>query len=138
MNTQDSGLDNEAICGATTVDVPALIAENNRLRVQVEDIVEHQERTHEYWSDLVAALTGDESPQLWRLEWLSTLLSEMNEDDVISEWVARHDDPSAVYEMIGNVRDLVSLCRAALKRAGVTGEKSTEIERPTDNEELPL
>ena len=68
--------------------------------------------------ELVEALQGHENPQLWRIEWLATLLDEIEAGRfgwiVDNYGMSPDEDPSATAEMIANIREFVQLSRAAL------------------------
>ncbi len=62
---------------------------------------------------MVEVLKGHESPQLWRLEWLATLIDEIDAGTIEE---AANVDPSAFSEMMANVREMRDQLRAILAR----------------------
>ena len=62
---------------------------------------------------MVEVLRGHESPQLWRLEWLSTLVNEIGAGTLNQ---SRDEDPDAYWEMLTEARVLVDRLRTILAR----------------------
>lgn len=67
-------------------------------------------------NELEAALTGPEdSPQLWHIEWLATLVSSLG--DLKQLQADCDEDPDAFAELRRNLEALVTEGRAALAKA---------------------
>ncbi len=63
---------------------------------------------------LVQSVTGHESPQLWRIEWLASLLQSYEEGGLDQLAAERKEDPEAFLTLLIELQELVSLTRAAL------------------------
>ncbi len=63
---------------------------------------------------LVESVTGHESPQLWRIEWLASLLQSYEEGGLDQLAAERKEDPDAFLTLLIELQELVSLTRAAL------------------------
>jgi hypothetical protein len=84
-------------------------------------------------AEFVAALTGP-ADGMQRLSWLEALLADVEEHGL-----ADHPDPAAVREASRECRDMVQMLRAALAKAGITGQAPESAETPSqDNDEMPL
>ena len=102
--------------------IAALEAERDEWRAKAESflpIINEMEVTrHELLArvkELETALTGDECPQLWRIEWLAGLMQEIHERNF--GWIIEDPDPDATVTMLIEIEELVTLCRAALSTA---------------------
>ena len=73
-------------------------------------------------TDLLAALTGHESPQLWRIEWLAGLVQTLEEGGVNQLRAEWDEDPSAMSEMLLELRGMITDARAAIRKASAEGK----------------
>lgn len=64
--------------------------------------------------ELHKCLTDNESPQLWNIEWLSTLLNALQKDGSLQ--FLNPEDPVAAAEMLMHVEDMLNGIRKALQK----------------------
>ncbi len=93
----------------------AQAAEITALKTQAMGYLNEKVELRKQNAALREALTDHESPQLWRIEWLAGLVQTLEEggvDQLRAEW---DEDPSAMSEMLLELRGMVTDARAALE-----------------------
>ena len=99
---------------AVSADPLTFVAKMNELVLENAQLKSSALQSSEKLEGYRKALTNHESPQLWRLSWLDSLLSEI--DNGTFGRIGEDEDPSATREMIEEVRTMAKDLRAALQR----------------------